>query len=77
MTLIGIDRSTRPKGLLLADDVVVTGNVVSFSPIKTPPVFPVGAAYALAQDGGLAVDDLTAQLPGTDSATLTKEFFLS
>jgi glycine cleavage system H lipoate-binding protein len=38
---------------------------------------PIGTAYALAQDGGLAVDDLTAQLPGTDWATLTKEFFLS
>jgi glycine cleavage system H lipoate-binding protein len=38
---------------------------------------PIGTAYALAQDGGLAVDDLTAQLPDTDWATLTKEFFLS
>jgi len=38
---------------------------------------PIGTAYALAQDGGLAVDDLTSQLPDTDWATLTKEFFLS
>jgi hypothetical protein len=35
------------------------------------------AVGALAQDGGVAVDDITAQLPGEDWATLTKEFFLS
>lgn len=35
------------------------------------------AAGALAQDGGVAVDDLTAHLPDEDWATLTKEFFLS
>jgi len=34
-------------------------------------------AGALAQDGGVAVDDLTAHLPDEDWATLTKEFFLS
>jgi len=34
-------------------------------------------AGALAQDGGVAVDDLTAQMPDEDWATLTKEFFLS
>jgi glycine cleavage system H protein len=34
-------------------------------------------AGALAQDGGEAVDDLTANLPGEDWATVTKEFFLS
>ena len=32
---------------------------------------------ALAQDGGVAVDDITAHLPDEDWATLTKEFFLS
>jgi len=35
------------------------------------------AAGALAQDGGVAVDDLTANLPNEDWAALTKEFFLS
>ncbi len=35
------------------------------------------AAGALAQDGGVAVDDLTSQMPGEDWATVTKEFFLS
>ncbi len=34
-------------------------------------------AGALAQDGGVAVDDLTAQMPDEDWATITKEFFLS
>lgn len=34
-------------------------------------------AGALAQDGGVAVDDLTAQLPDADWASLTREFFLS
>jgi glycine cleavage system H lipoate-binding protein len=38
---------------------------------------PVGMAAALAQDGGVAVDDITAHLPDEDWATLTKEFFLS
>lgn len=34
-------------------------------------------AGALAQDGGVAVDDLTAHMPDEDWATLAKEFFLS
>ncbi len=34
-------------------------------------------AGALMQDGGEAVDDLTAELPDTEWATVTKEFFLS
>jgi glycine cleavage system H lipoate-binding protein len=38
---------------------------------------PVAMATALAQDGGVAVDDLSAHLPDEDWATLTKEFFLS
>ena len=38
---------------------------------------PVAMAAALAQDGGVAVDDITAHLPEEDWAALTKEFFLS
>jgi glycine cleavage system H lipoate-binding protein len=38
---------------------------------------PIAMANALAQDGGVAVDDITAHLPDEDWATLTKEFFLS
>ena len=38
---------------------------------------PVAMASALAQDGGVAVDDITAHLPEEDWATLTREFFLS
>jgi len=38
---------------------------------------PIAMASALAQDGGVAVDDITAHLPDEDWATLTKEFFLS
>jgi glycine cleavage system H lipoate-binding protein len=38
---------------------------------------PAAMASALAQDGGVAVDDITAHLPEEDWATLTKEFFLS
>lgn len=34
-------------------------------------------AGAVAQDGGVAVDDLTAHMPDEDWAQLTKEFFLS
>jgi len=34
-------------------------------------------ATALAQDGGIAVDDLTAHMPDEDWAAVTKEFFLS
>jgi len=35
------------------------------------------ALGALAQDGGIAVDDLTAQMPDQDWADLAKEFFLA
>jgi glycine cleavage system H lipoate-binding protein len=35
------------------------------------------AVGALAQDGGVAVDDITAHMPEEDWATLTKEFFVS
>lgn len=38
---------------------------------------PVAMAAALAQDGGVAVDDVIAHLPNEDWASLTKEFFLS
>jgi glycine cleavage system H lipoate-binding protein len=38
---------------------------------------PVAMAAALAQDGGIAVDDITAHLPNEDWSALTKEFFLS
>jgi len=38
---------------------------------------PIAMASALAQDGGIAVDDITAHLPDQDWPTLTKEFFLS
>src|SRR6201987_4135909 len=38
---------------------------------------PVAMAAALAQDCGVAVDDISAQLPNEDWAALTKEFFLS
>ncbi len=35
------------------------------------------AAGAMAQDGGVAVDDITAHMPDEDWAAITKEFFLS
>jgi len=38
---------------------------------------PMAMASALAQDGGVAVDDITAHLPDLDWSELTKEFFLS
>jgi glycine cleavage system H protein len=38
---------------------------------------PIAMASALAQDGGVAVDDITQHLPDEDWAALTKEFFLS
>ncbi|MGO9085002.1 MAG: glycine cleavage system protein H [Candidatus Sulfotelmatobacter sp.] len=38
---------------------------------------PIAMASALAQDGGVAVDDITQHLPDLDWGTLTKEFFLS
>ena len=40
---------------------------------KKMPMF----AGALAQDGGVAVDNLAAQMPDQDWAALAKEFFLS
>jgi glycine cleavage system H lipoate-binding protein len=38
---------------------------------------PIAMSAALAQDGGVAVDDVSSHLPDEDWATLTKEFFLS
>lgn len=38
---------------------------------------PIAMASALAQDGGVAVDDISLHLPDEDWAMLTKEFFLS
>jgi glycine cleavage system H lipoate-binding protein len=38
---------------------------------------PIAMAAALAQDGGVAVDDITVNMPDLDWAALTKEFFLS
>ncbi len=38
---------------------------------------PMALASALAQDGGVAVDDIAAHMPDQDWAELTKEFFLS
>lgn len=38
---------------------------------------PTAMVAALAQDGGVAVDDITANMPDLDWAALTKEFFLS
>jgi len=35
------------------------------------------AIGALAQDGGVAMDNLTAQVPGQEWVPLAKEFFLS
>jgi len=46
------------------------------SAMKLRNRFPAMAG-AMAQDGGVAVDDITAQLPDQDWAALTKEFFLS
>jgi len=38
---------------------------------------PLAMAGALAQDGGVSVDDITAHLPNVEWTTLTREFFLS
>ncbi len=46
------------------------------SALRLQSRFPM-AVGALAQDGGVAVDDITAHMPDEDWATLTKEFFLS
>ena len=47
------------------------------SALRLRKKMPVAMIAALAQDGGVAVDDITAHLPEEDWATLTKEFFLS
>jgi glycine cleavage system H lipoate-binding protein len=47
------------------------------SALRLRKKIPVAMAAALAQDGGVAVDDITAHLPELDWAVLTKEFFLS
>jgi len=45
---------------------------------KEMPMFAAMApAGALAQDGGVAIDDVASQIPDKDWATLAKEFFLS
>jgi len=50
----------------------------SASRLQQIPVFAtMMPAGALAQDGGVAVDDVAAQIPDKDWAALTKEFFLS
>lgn len=46
------------------------------SALRLQSRFPM-AVGALAQDGGVAVDDLTAHMPDEDWAALTREFFLS
>jgi hypothetical protein len=47
------------------------------SALRLQKRMPMAFAGALAQDGGVAVDELTAHMPDEDWATLTKEFFLS
>src|SRR5215469_1147468 len=47
------------------------------SPLRLRKRMPIAMSAALAQDGGVAVDDISAHLPNEDWATLTKEFFLS
>jgi glycine cleavage system H protein len=47
------------------------------SALRLRKKMPIGMASVFAQDGGVAVDDITAHLPDEDWATLTKEFFLS
>src|SRR5579872_2956138 len=47
------------------------------SALRLQKRMPMALEGALAQDGGVAVDDLTAHMPDEDWATLTKEFFLS
>ncbi len=47
------------------------------SALRLQKRMPMALAGALAQDGGVAVDDLTAHMPDQDWATVTKEFFLS
>jgi hypothetical protein len=38
---------------------------------------PMAAAGAYAQDGGVAVENISAQIPDQDWLPLAKEFFLS
>lgn len=47
------------------------------SALRLRKTMPVAMATALAQDGGVAVDDITSHLPNEDWRALTKEFFLS
>ncbi len=47
------------------------------SAVRLQKRMPIAMSAALAQDGGVAVDDITAHLPNEDWAELTKEFFLS
>lgn len=47
------------------------------SALRLRKKMPIAMSAALAQDGGVAVDDIAAHLPDQDWAELTKEFFLS
>jgi glycine cleavage system H lipoate-binding protein len=47
------------------------------SALRLQKRMPIAMSAALAQDGGVAVDDISAHLPDEDWAALTKEFFLS
>jgi glycine cleavage system H lipoate-binding protein len=47
------------------------------SALRLRKKMPIAMASALAQDGGVAVDDIVAHMPDQDWATLTREFFLS
>jgi len=45
--------------------------------MKLPTLAGMTPAAALAQDGGVAIDNVASQLPDKEWGTLTKEFFLS
>ena len=47
------------------------------SAVRLQKRMPIAMSAALAQDGGVAVEDITAHLPNEDWAELNKEFFLS
>jgi len=47
------------------------------SALRLRSKMPLAIAGALAQDGGVSVDDITAHLPNVEWTTLTREFFLS
>ena len=47
------------------------------SALRLRKKMPIAMASALAQDGGVAVDDIAIHMPDQDWAELTKEFFLS